>query len=322
MKPLTVLYLGNFRQEHATEGYIGDALARLGVDVLRIQEDSDDPQSMYCRVKSIRPDVLLFSKCELSGLPFKYSKENPEKLKMFLHRVQHLGVKTVCWVFDLMRESFSPTRYHWAIEVSKVCDAFYCTDSGLADDPEITNGRLLRQAYPDITVPDLYHHQRGIKTPKYEYNIAHLGEIYGDRRSWVRYLRNTLGARFGVIDTAIGDHELRNLAASCNIIAGPSYPFFPGYWSNRLYLVTGYGLCFACPTVEGMAEEGWIPGIHYIELKGDVSQQAATLSELGSDPSWYTRIAIQGQAFCRANHSFSHRAGKLKGYLEVLCGRQ
>jgi hypothetical protein len=340
------IYVGNYRPHWSTEGYIANCLEQLGHPVHRLQDNLYTPEQAAARVREItresrlsdpyQPVVLLFCKCELRGCSFRNTVNHPKRLLHFLSEVrtgqrgegrgeerekegrEREGVDLVaCWMFDLIRKDFSPQRHYWAEKVSPCCDVFFSTDSGNVDDTTLQNQALLRQGYPgpgDVT-RDL---SRGELTDGYRCDVANLGSVYGYRSGWVRNLYTRFGDRFASFQSGIHGNALFDFCKSAGVVVGPPYPYYPGYWSNRLYLVTGYGGCLACPTVEGMEEEGWLPGTHYAALPLETNHAADVLEDLVKDEPLQNHLRENGQKLAFAKHRMIHRVADLVQYLEHL----
>ncbi len=309
--------LGNFAQVHSTEGYVADALAALGHPVTRVQEDSLTPSGLVAVLSALEPDWLLSSKFQLRGMPFNEVRSRPEVLADVLRTVRRAlpRLKVACWVFDLMRREFRADRYDWSRQVSAECDRFFCTDSVLASDAGVTNGRLLRQGYPG---PDKY----GAADPRQACDVLFLGDDYGPRKAWVRALGQEFGAAFRWHRSGVYDHRaLLTAVASARVVVGPPHPSYPGYWSNRLYLTAGYGGLFAGPTVEGMLTEGWMNGRHYLNLPGTHDRETCRRLRAYLDPDnsgALDEIRRAGTQLCRDNFTFRHRCVDLVRELETV----
>lgn len=302
------LYAGNFSQVRSTEGYVADALVSLGHDVRRVQEDEWSAGRMLLYVEEYvrkygNGHVFLSSKCQLAGLPFRQMTVNPTPLVGFLNRVRDAGMRPALWVYDLMRAEFNMGRYQWARLCASACDRFVTTDSGLGF------GDCVRQGYPGPTLEwEPYTHTPKVR-PEYECDVAFLGEVYGPRKTWLAALRREFGPRFRHFNDGVHGDDLFDLCRSAKVVVGPPYPAFPGYWSNRLFLSTGYGATFACPEVEGMSAEGWQPYVHYYPLSRE--NFVEDLKNLLAGEGIMYRIKHDGQTFCQSYHTVKHRAQDL-----------
>lgn len=287
------VYLGNFTQVRSTEEYIALALESLGHSVQRVQEGLDTIATLPRVVDSSDADVFLFCKMQLHGFTSADAERNTGSLMRVLARIRK---RKVCWIFDLMRQDFSSNRYAWAKAIHASVDLLVTTDSQLGF------GACVRQGYPGPT------EDKGEPKSKYRCDVTHLGDVYGHRRVWLREMRMKLNGSFAVHNGVFCD-DLFDLAKSTRIVMGPPYPYYPGYWSNRIYLATGYGACFAAPEVQGMAEEGWQPWVHYVPLPLDHGKAAETMNEALKQDLEHVRRA--GQQLCWERFTYKHRAEEL-----------
>lgn len=307
---LRITYCGNFTQIRSTEGYVADALTALGVDVVRLQETEFGPGELIHRVKAEKPDVFMFSKCEIRGYRFK-DPTTTKHLRNLLGDIRRRGVKVVSWVFDLMRPDFSPERYEWAKDVASQCHLFLTTDTY---GEGFENHRCLRQGYAGPLSAGL-----SVKKIQTHYEVAHLGELYSARRAWARQIEARLGNRFGVV-RGVFEEKLHALLGSVRLILGPPWPFYPGYWSNRIYLVGGYGGCLLAPIVPGMEEEGWRHMDNMVGCPKSAECQAEMAFDLLKQPEELERIGENAARFVWENHTYNHRAKVLLGWLKELQG--
>lgn len=293
-------YIGNFTQVRSTEEYVALGLEANGHEVVRIEENEHD----YASALNALPTdsfVLLFSKLQLRDMPFKQQCKDVEPTISFLRAVgESSGCRgVVAWLFDLMRPEFNVGRWRWANAVAKVCDKFLCTDSGL----NVPNVGCLRQGYPGPL------HGMGRKKSELECRVGFLGELYGMRKYWWNMLKRDLDVkRF----TDVFCDDLLDCCASCDVLVGPPYPSYPGYWSNRIYLVTGYGGLFATNTVEGMLSEGWEPNVNYVALPTDVGAASAKLKWWLRDENAALRAEIRVRGTVHARKlTYARRAQDL-----------
>lgn len=313
--PLHVLYLGNFRTPWSTEFHIANALERCGCFVDRLDELRFDSESLIRRVGELArasagvPTVFLFAKGRLEDTGFE---DDPRKLASVLRRLKDeakVGA-IACWIFDLMCPEFSPVRYIWARTISAECDAFFTTDGYTLARHELTNGVLLRQASPVEKV------RPGRKVADFTCSIAHVGSIYGERSDWRRRMKSAFGDAFRVFNDVRGD-ELFDLCASATIVVGPPSPYYPEYWSNRLYVMAGYGACYAAPDVQGMMLEGWNGG-NTLRTAFDIDEQIKDLCFYLAEEPHHRTIAQHAQQHAFENHRYQHRAAAMIRHLKTL----
>lgn len=308
---MRIMFCGNFSQVRSTEGYVAAALESLeGVTVSRVQENMVGPHEVTHQIQKEKPDVFLFSKCEYRGMPFKQEKSR-ELLRRALGDIRGLGVKVVSWVFDLMRPEFSVERYEWAKAVSSQCHLFLTTDTYSEG---FKNHRCLRQGYPG---PPPGSPREPFSMAGIQYEALHLGELYGERRQWYRVVNQRLENRFGVV-RGVYEDRLHSLLGSVKLVLGPPYPYYAGYWSNRIYLVAGHGACLLAPIVPGMEQEGWRHGENMLGCPRSPEVQAEMAFDLLKQPDLLREIGENAARFVWENHTYNHRAKVLLGWLEEL----
>lgn len=304
------IFVGNYDQPHSTEKYIANALDSLGHDVVRVQESLQTPSNLLELLRLHGQEGLftfLFSKCELRGMEFRKTKLDPSSLELFLQKVRAMPgcQRVVAWVFDLMRHEFSQLRYSWACAVAPWCDFFFCTDADLRLIDSGANVRVLRQGHPGpFHEPPLGYMA--------QHDLLFLGSLWGERRKQHRLLKREFGTRYHVYEEGVYGDDLFHVCKASRIVVGPIWPHYHGYWSNRLYVVTGYGGCLACPGVEGMAEEGWEPWKHYLPLSRDHRLGLAELKRYLELPDKYLQVVRDvGQKLVMEKFTYHHRAEQL-----------
>ena len=265
-----ILYLGAFKEFWATENYILAALRNLGHEVTELEETATSAATIIEACKSGSFDLLLFAKgrCRETGGDFDGNAAG--KLSSLITTVRRDGVQVCSWQFDLLAPEFCPERWQWAQTVAQACDVFATTDGYSA--PKLPHAVVIRQGLP----PDLDH--QADWTTEYAGDVLFLGTAYRDRTELMDQLRARFGGRFAMVNNCRG-RDLTALCRSYRIVVGPHYPSHPGYWSNRLYVVTGAGGLFACPTIAGMEQEGWRASTNYLALPDRPALMAAQLDE-------------------------------------------
>ncbi len=162
--------------------------------------------------------------------------------------------------------------------------------------------------------------RRGKSIPQYFCDVAFLGTVYGDRRQWYRELRTVMQRGVSIRSSSNSLRLYKNLRGdalfsvcrSAKLVVGPPWPYYAGYWSNRIYVVAGYGGCYAGPFVEGMTEEGWKWGHNFLHCPSPEAVKSA-LAERSVDD--LRAIADAGQKLVFERHTYDHRIAKM---LEVL----
>jgi hypothetical protein len=271
---MKIVYLGAFSLPHNTECYIANAFERLGHELVRLEETTSDQASIVAACRRHEPDLLLFAKARFREANHGWP-DDAEPIRRMIAAVRpHVG-RVVCWVFDLLAREFRQERFQWAARVAEACDSFATTDGATA--PQLPNAVVIRQGMPDDV--DRSCPWRPAPSP-IGGDVLFLGCAYQDRQVLVEALgRRFSGAsRFCVVNN-VRSSGLTRLVRSYRFVVGPHYPYFAGYWSNRLYVVTGHGGLFAAPAVQGMDAEGWLPGRNYLELPLEPRAMAAQLEE-------------------------------------------
>jgi hypothetical protein len=87
----------------------------------------------------------------------------------------------------------------------------------------------------------------------------------------------------------------------------------PGFWGNRVYVVLGHGGFFLAPEVEGMREEGLLPGVHYAPLGDD---PVADVRSWLARPEERERVARAGQEFVLERFTYPRAARELCRVIE------
>ena len=214
-------------------------------------------------------------------------------------------------MFDLIVPSFFARRFRWIKTVSKATDLVFLTDGRTAAMLP-SNVRVLRQGIGDDVRP-------GEFKPELDCDVAFLGHGGRGRKSQIRELEKRFGVRFKHFDTKrnpVRGGDLSDLMASAKVIVGPFWPRCDGYWSNRIYIISGYGGCFAGPEIKGMADEGWISGDNYIAV--EPTDYIDKIEEAAANESLRNRIRLAGHQHCLSKFRYDDRVRELLGYLQEV----
>jgi hypothetical protein len=301
------VYVGGFARDWDTESLIADALVRAGHVVHRVDMLStgySDVRRTVRRLLNEAPGVFLFGKCR-----FRSERSDGNLIDVsvrLINDARAFDAPVACWVFDLMAPEFDRGRFAWTHEVAAACDVFFMTDGYTAR--RVPNAVVLRQGFPGPT----NELRRGMARRQFRCNVAFIGSAYGPRKRWLSDLHAACG-QVKNYESVRGD-LLFDVCRSARIVIGPFWPTFSSYWSNRIYVVTGYGGCFATPTIEGMAAEGWEPFVNYLPCASLADLQAHR--ELPDVE--LRRIADAGQAHTFANFTYDARVKTLCEHLARL----
>ncbi len=187
---------------------------------------------------------------------------------------------------------------------------FATTDGTAAS--RLQHGVCVRQGVPD-DVDETCPWSVG-----YEGSVLFLGELYEERAAFGLALQDLFGARFcHARNVRCGD--LTRLVREHKVIVAPNWPRVSDYWSNRIYVVTGHGGLFVGPTIEGMAREGWVPGVNYLALSDDVMDVARIVADMHTVavPDGYEAVRRAGYAHARAHCTYDARVADLVRHIEA-----
>ena len=315
---MKIVYFAAFIGEGNTEEYIARALERAGHEVIRVEDFRNDDAGVVAVLQREQPDVFLF--CKLNFRVMGACEEQITRSVALLTEGRKVSKAAfVCWVFDPMGPWYDKKRFAWASAVLPLCDVFAVTDGRTVETMPGTS--LVRQGVPDDV-------RIGTSVVGLECDVLFLGGNYHpERKRMIQMLRDEFGDRFRHVREGVRGPETADLLASAKIIVGPAWPTAPGYWSNRLYLITGYGGFLFAPEIAGMREEGWMPDVHY----------APWVWEDGHDPletlipqlrAWLApgkeitraRVARSGQILALSQFRYDDRIRELLRHIRAKTG--
>lgn len=293
---LRVLYLGVFSKPWTIEHAVAESMRRLGHEVEILDEQAArSPESVLRCLQVGDYNCLLFSKGRIgrkSQSDFLFT--TGEDIACVLERT---SVPGYTWYFD-RAHGFEPSREQWMRRVGPLCRIAFVVDEALTR-TDWANWYVLQQGF---RVSDL----RADPPPDQRRQpVGFIGSVYGPREQELEPVARTFG--LNVISDAYGP-ERHQAIKNHEIILGPRFPGRPGYWSDRIYLVLGHGGFFLAPEVEGMREEGFIPGVHYARLGDDPT---ADIHYWLDRPHERERIARAGQELVLNRFTYDHRASEL-----------
>lgn len=271
--PLCILYVASFAEPSwSTAAMVARALERAGHHVARVEEHEHTATAILHRAAAVRPDVLLFHK-----LTLRDGGEWPSNADAVCSTLQSLRPycrQIVGWNFEWLYQDIQPARWQWARAVSECVDVSATTDGGAAT--SLPNGFTLRQGIPD----DVDHECEW--APPIVGDVLFLGGAYGAREGMVAAFKAAFGDRFAHVCDVRGK-ALTRLVRSYRLCIGANWPHLDGYWSNRIYVVTGHGGLFVGPTVAGMEHEGWKSSENYFAAGPDAAPMVERCRQLLSE---------------------------------------
>jgi len=283
---MKILYLGKFTLDYATENYVAHALRERGNSVIK----SNTTKDMKCNklielTEHHKPDMVLFSKVDAIGF------------REYIPWCKRNNIPTVCWIWDLY------FGYRPNVPCQFNADLLLTTDGGHHDHFKPYNHKVLRQG---IHKP---HHQ--ILEPNYKYDVAFIGHgsIYTQRKILVKWLKDTYGNRF-IHHTKTRGLDLNKALSEVKVVVGDSYPA-DGYYSNRIYEITGRGGFLLHPDTLALNHE-YRAGIHYDKYpRGDFKKLQNLIQYYLDHYEQREKIRQQGWFHTGANYTYGDRVDNL-----------
>lgn len=301
---MRILYLGNFYSWWATEHYVSRGFERLGHEVRGLDVVQVDHAKIVNECRCFKPDVLVFAKAQFRGAHGEWPQAGHAVAKMVYACRPFVG-KVVCWLWDLMAEEFSPSRWQWSKIINECVDLYAMTDGYTA--PRLSRAVVIRDGCPDDVDESI-----GWPT-EYAGDVLFLGSVYGDRPKLIEALRLKFGPRFCHVTSGVHGRDLTKLVRSYRIVVGPHYPRFDHYWSDRIYVATGHGGLYCGPLIAGMADDGWQGSHNYLatprDVDGIVEKAAYHVTEARDQDwrDWQDGIRRRGHEHARTHCTWENR---------------
>lgn len=279
------------------EDAIAHCLKQEGHEVVCIQER----QGRLCT--KYDGDVLLFHKWY-----------DPQ----LLARSKRQGLK-VFWYFDLVDhpdpslKERCETRCNWMRAITPLVDVGFCTDGDWVDRDRTgklirltqgTDGRTVGHVPPPNGVQDI--------------DVLFTGTQRGgrDRYSFVALLKARLGDRLHHVESGVHGRQLAELVGRSKIVLAPDAPVTERYWSNRVYVMLGFGAFLLHPHIK-QGKFGYVDG-HDLVMYGSRMELISLINEYLDNSKADARTKIAGQGFyttCKM-HLYKHRVRTLCTILE------
>lgn len=245
---MKIAFIGEFTKLWNEAG-IANSFEKIGVEVLRFQEERFEAREALRTIALEKPDLVLMAKLRVDNREF------------FIKEIKKMGIKTASWTFDL----YFGHRREAKIDEDIIfkTDFVFGPDGGNVERfrEKGINYHLLRQGIYDEFC------YRGKYRKEYECDVVYVGGAqYGHREVMCKMLKSYNFKRFGKLETNhIRGDDLNDLYASAKIVIGDSFAS-PNYWSNRLYETLGRGGFLLFTQIEGLDKE-YEPYKHYIPFK-------------------------------------------------------
>ena len=293
-----IAYIGNFGADWNEEGN-AKAIEKLGIQVLRLEENEFIFDRDVAKITKFSPDLILFAKLKLMVMRDVFVREMKKKYK------------TACWTFDL----YFGLRREKTLKTDPVFKADYVFSPDGGHDKEFKekgiNHYLLRQGiHEDYCF-------KGTYKKEYDHDVIFVGSEnyqWPSRTELCFWLQKTYGNRFhwyGRLNTLeIRGTKLNDLYASAKIVIGDSV-YSPNYWSNRLYETLGRGGFLLFPEILGLDKE-YTPYKHYIPFKfDDYRGLKEKIDYFLTKPAERLKIANSAFEHTKNNHTLNHRVKTL-----------
>jgi spore maturation protein CgeB len=232
---MKIIYIGKFKKLWDEE-YIARSFEALGHTVGRLDELTR-PVHMIRDIKAFKPDIVIFA---------KFMQPYAEWV---INECKAMGIKTVCWVFDLY---FGYSRQHQLKTPAFTADHVFTTDGGNHDWKKYgINHQCVRQG--------IYEPECVIEKGEKIYDVIFVGSFnphHEARNAMMKELEKDFDFKwFGKDNTdEIRGMKLNRLFAQAKIVVGDSV-YSPFYWSNRVVETLGRGGFLIHADVEGIKEE-------------------------------------------------------------------
>ena len=234
------------------EGAIAYALEQLGHEVVKVQETGLSLKSV-----SLPDNELMIPKYDFCLFHKLHNMD-------FFQWARGVKIPLVFWYFDLVDwpqdltlSSRCEARKRWMAEVTPIVDVGFCTDGDWVVRDTTDKLHVLRQGADERMV--------GFGEPWKDYplpmDVLFVGGVKGcgvRRESFVRELRERYGNRFAHFGSGVYGRALANAVAASKIVVCPDSPVTDRYWSNRVYVMMGFGACVFHPRVEEFVGQGLV----------------------------------------------------------------
>ena len=274
---MQIAYIGDHSGRYNDdEGAITYALESLGHKVCQIPEDGN-----YQRAE----------KCEL--VLFHHQHKH-------IDRLAKVNAPKVCWYFDLVYALEVRDERQNVDDLRSICSLFCCTDggytpSGIVHLQQGADNRILGNTREPKITPILYIGSTGM--------CDRLQQLSDLERKYGNDLLSITGR------TGVFRKDLRKITSRTKIVISLQHPANDRYWSNRVYIVCGFGGFMLHPYCEQLAN-------CYRDREEIVFY--STRNEMVDLIDYYLEhdeerehIATAGFELTKKDHTYKHRCEKL-----------
>lgn len=311
MTRLRFAYLGNFEPDHSTENHVARALGAIGHDIVRFQENNIGEWKVVADTIT-EYDVVLWTRT--GGL----SAVIPNNLKRrVLNAGQAKSVPVVGYHLDrwwgLDREPQIHTDPFFRVDLLITAD-------GGHDQQWAAAGVKHLWMPPAVLGEDAA--TIGMWREDYDTPVLFVGSWREYHTEWayrgrlVRWLIDTYGDRFRVVEGGVRGADLADLYASAQVVVGDSCLAGNAthYWSDRIPETVGRGGFLIHPDVEGLGEHYRLDGDgqHLATYRlGDFDNLRAVIDRGLNEPEWTRQVALDGRAWVLDHHTYEVRMRQL-----------
>lgn len=269
------------------EGAISYALEALGHEVIKVNERTPGA------AVGVTADLCLFHK-----LP------QLEYLRLY-------NMPKVFWYFDvvefpdpwLVRRNHS--RLQWMRQAIELSDIGFCTDGDWVAKDQTGKLVHLMQGADERYIGHLPQ-----VDPSVQIFFPGTSRGHGSQRhDWFRFMQRTYGPQFVHAEAGVHQEALRKMVTESALVVAPEFPISDRYWSNRVYLISGFGGCLLHPYSIGTAHHyRHLEEIVFYHSRDDLQEK---IEHLLARP--LERALIREAAYQRtvSEHLYRHRCERL-----------
>lgn len=226
----------------------------------------------------------------------------------------------VDWRGDVTLHSRCTQRMQWMRDIIPLVDIGFCTDGDwaqryniYASEPKLvwlTQGADERIAGRGQGRPDGMKREdmpTNLQGPEILMTGIYKGGGVG-RMSFVQWMRENYGDRFTLVEKGLHGEHLKETIARTEIVVAPDSPLTSRYWSNRVYLMLGFGAFLLHPYCEGLIGQYSDSGLVYYS---DRHHLRLMIDHYMNRPEERHRIASAGLRTTLFRHTYRHRVDEL-----------
>lgn len=298
MIKMKICYLARFKDKKYPSNTIREALLKLGHKVQAVEEE-EFPMKVLIDAGE-RNDLFLFHD---GGVKTEGELDF------------HLSVTRLQQLLDQMRckKSFWFLHKIWAFNERWLTDIEPFIDAGFLNDETFYRRIHAEKLFPLHCGAE---EKNGQFKKELACDIAYVGSIYGLREKFLNMTRQQYGNRFKIFPS-ISDEDYADLCQSSKIMIVPKFPFTDFYWGDNIYRILGAGGFCLHPRLQGLKDEGFEEGNHYLGYS-DWQEVLFALKNFLKPEAQDARLGIaqEGKGFVLKNCSYEKRLKELIGKIK------